>query len=174
MSAAREVPVCPGRMKINELRKFAQRFGIKPKTVHEKTGKTRSKSKLQIRKELEEMADAISTSSGESEFLKACIRLDKERQEEKQRKEDARKKKEKMDDNMIANIEHFLNVDGFYETEQPLSAKVKDYFTGYGHKVTSKVKIGCGYPSDTWDICDCDRCNKSVKTTKWTIYKKQE
>lgn len=27
-----------------------------------------------------------------------------------------------------------------------------------------KYEYGCGYPSDSWDICECDKCSKGKNT----------
>lgn len=53
---------------------------------------------------------------------------------------------------------------------KPALGKVRTHFTKQGFQINKYMKmVGCGYPSDAYDVCDCTKCNEGYSVPTWKI-----
>jgi hypothetical protein len=53
---------------------------------------------------------------------------------------------------------------------EPALGKVRTHFTKQGFKIERYMDmVGCGYPSDMYDICDCTMCREGYSVPMWRI-----
>lgn len=55
-------------------------------------------------------------------------------------------------------------------TLDPISTRARQHFEQQGFAITDTfTTVGCGYPSDAYDICDCSLCANPKKINKIII-----